>query len=73
MGNKLEYTNGEIIIMWRPDLCAHSGICVKMLPKVYRPSERPWLRMEFATTPEMIAQIDCCPSKALSYKLVSSK
>ncbi|WP_436414013.1 (4Fe-4S)-binding protein [Petrimonas sp.] len=63
-----EYTNGEITILWKPDLCTHSGICVKTLPKVYNPQERPWIKMENATSQEMIDQVAKCPSGALSIK-----
>ena len=37
MGKKIEYSNGELTIIWQPDLCQHSGICVKTLPQVYNP------------------------------------
>ena len=63
-----KYSNGEITVVWRPDLCIHSGICVKTLPKVYNVRERPWVKPENATTQELIAQIDRCPSKALTYE-----
>lgn len=63
-----EYTNGEITIVWKPDVCIHSGICVKTLPKVYKPNERPWIQMEHATSQEMIDQVAKCPSGALSIK-----
>lgn len=33
MEKKIEYTNGELTIIWKPELCQHAGICVKMLPK----------------------------------------
>ena len=69
MGNKIEYSNGELTIIWQPDLCQHSGICVKTLPQVYNPKERPWVKIENATTDELIAQINKCPSGALSYRL----
>ena len=58
MGKQIEYSNGELTIVWQPELCRHAGICVKTLPNVYHPKERPW-----------IAQIKMCPSGALSYKL----
>lgn len=69
MDKKIEYTNGELTIIWQPNLCQHSGICVKTLPKVYNPEERPWIKIENATTDELIAQIKKCPSGALSYKM----
>lgn len=64
-----KYSNGEITILWKPDKCIHAGICVKMLPKVYNPKARPWITAEGATTQELIAQIEKCPSGALSYQI----
>lgn len=63
-----EYSNGEITILWKPKKCIHSGICVKTLPKVYNPKERPWIKPENATTKELIDQVAKCPSGALSIK-----
>ena len=53
MDKKIEYTNGELTIIWQPGLCQHSGICVKTLPKVYNPQERPWVKIENATNKKM--------------------
>lgn len=36
-----EYTNGELTVIWKPGLCIHAGVCVRMLPQVYRPRLRP--------------------------------
>ncbi len=63
-----EYSNGEITIVWQPKKCIHSGVCVKTLPKVYNPQERPWIKPENATTQELINQVAQCPSGALSIK-----
>ncbi len=65
---KKEYSNGEIAIVWQPDLCIHAGICIRTLPQVYRPQERPWVDPEKATTAQLIDQIDRCPSGALSWR-----
>lgn len=64
-----EYSNGELTVIWKPDLCIHSGVCWNTLPKVYRPKERPWVHPENATTPQLIDQINQCPSGALSYRM----
>lgn len=64
----IQYSNGEIIILWKPDLCIHAGICVKTLPQVYDPKVRPWVKPENATTDELRKQIARCPSGALSIK-----
>lgn len=64
------YTNGEITIVWKPNICAHSTICWKGktgLLDVFNPSKRPWIDPEGASTERIIAQIDQCPSGALSY------
>ena len=64
---KKEYTNGDLAVVWKPRLCIHSEICVKTLPNVYKPEEKPWIQAENATVEELQAQIDKCPSGALSY------
>lgn len=70
MQNKeFKYSNGEITVIWRPELCQHAGICVKMLPQVYRPAERPWVKVENASTDKLIEQIGQCPSGALSFMM----
>ncbi|MGJ1204757.1 (4Fe-4S)-binding protein [Sphingobacterium lactis] len=66
---KYPHPNGEITVLWRPERCIHSSICVKTLPQVYNPKARPWVTPEYATTEELIDQIDHCPSKALQYEL----
>jgi uncharacterized Fe-S cluster protein YjdI len=67
---KKEYSNGEIIIVWQPKKCMHSGICVKTLPKVYNTKVHPWIKPENATTAELIDQVAHCPSGALSIKYI---
>lgn len=66
-GKIKKYSNGELTIVWQAEKCVHAAICVGELPRVYRPGERPWLRIEQATTEELQAQIKKCPSGALSY------
>ena len=63
------YSNGELTVVWKPHLCQHSGVCVRTLPKVYNTKERPWIKPENATVGELKAQINNCPSRALSYFL----
>jgi len=63
-----EYSNKEITIIWQPKKCIHSGVCVKTLPEVYNPEERPWIKPENAATEELIKQVANCPSGALSIK-----
>ncbi len=64
-----KYSNGELTVVWKPNLCIHSGVCVRTLPKVYNPKEKPWIKPENASTEELKVQINKCPSGALSYSL----
>ena len=32
-----EYTNGEVIIVWKNALCKHAAECVKNSPNVFKP------------------------------------
>lgn len=63
-----EYSNGEITIQWQPKICKHAAVCVKMLPKVYKPKESPWITIENATTEELKNQINKCLSGALTFR-----
>ncbi len=63
-----EYTNGDITIIWKAEKCIHSGICVKTLPEVYNPNERPWIKIDNATSKELREQVAMCPSGALTIK-----
>jgi uncharacterized Fe-S cluster protein YjdI len=62
-----KYTNGEVTIVWKPGICKHSGICLRGLPKVFDPRVRPWIRPENATSDDITAQVERCPSGALSW------
>lgn len=63
-----EYTqNKDLMILWEPAKCQHAAICVKMLPNVYHPKDKPWITPEKATAEELKKQIDNCPTGALSY------
>ena len=66
---KYPHENNEIVVLWKPKLCKHAGICVKMLPQVYHPKDKPWVTPNNASTAELIEQIDACPSGALGYEL----
>lgn len=71
--NIKEYQKGDFIIEWEAKKCIHSGICVQKLPKVYKPNEKPWINAESASVEELKAQIDLCPSGALSYYIKGQK
>jgi uncharacterized Fe-S cluster protein YjdI len=67
MEKTIKYPAKKITIVWKPEICQHAGVCVRMLPEVYHPKERPWVKPEYAATEQLIEQISKCPSGALSY------
>ncbi|RRQ49728.1 hypothetical protein DZC72_03825 [Maribacter algicola] len=62
-----EYTKDDLTIVWKPNKCIHSGVCVEKLPDVYKPKEKPWITPENANISDLKSQIKSCPSGALSY------
>lgn len=64
-----KYTAGELTVMFDPNICEHSGICVQGLPAVFDVSRKRWVRPENAPAEEVAAQVKRCPSGALQYVL----
>jgi len=62
-----KYTNGEVTVVWKPDMCIHSAICFRGLGEVFDPQKRPWVNPQGASTDKIVSQIKKCPSGALSY------
>jgi uncharacterized Fe-S cluster protein YjdI len=63
-----EYTNGEITVVWQPHMCIHSKICWKGLLPVFDPRRKPWVDMDAVSSERIVAQVNQCPSGALSSK-----
>lgn len=61
------YSNGDITVVWKPDSCIHSTICWRNMLSVFDPRKRPWINMEGADSDAVIAQVEQCPSGALSW------
>ena len=62
------YTNGQITVIWQPDLCVHSGNCVRGLPLVFDRHRRPWIELQHDQTETIQRQVERCPSGALSWE-----
>jgi putative redox protein len=62
------YSNDEISVAWKPELCKHAARCATQLPQVFNPQARPWVNMDGATSQEIIDQVAKCPTGALSIK-----
>ncbi len=61
------YTNGDITIVWKPEVCIHSRLCWMQMSEVFDPRKRPWINMEGADTERIVEQVSKCPSGALSF------
>ena len=62
-----KYSNDEITVVWKPDLCSHSTNCWKTLLPVFDPRRKPWVNIQASTTEKIIYAVGKCPSKALSF------
>jgi len=62
-----KYSNGEVTVVWKPHICIHSAICFRGLPEVFDPLEKPWVKINSASTEVIIDQVKKCPSAALSF------
>jgi putative redox protein len=64
---KLQYSNGDVTVVWKPELCKHSARCVTGLPGVFDIHKKPWVTIGGADSNAIRAQVDKCPTGALSY------
>ncbi|MFZ4521999.1 MAG: (4Fe-4S)-binding protein [Bacteroidales bacterium] len=72
-----EFSNGEVTVYWKAELCIHSANCLIGLPGVFNSKKKPWINVHAATSKEIMKAVDTCPSRALTYlkstKFVTSK
>ena len=59
------YVGGNVTVSFDPDVCQHSGNCVRGLSAVFDASRSPWITPDAASVDEVIAQVSRCPSGAL--------
>jgi uncharacterized Fe-S cluster protein YjdI len=65
-----EYATDEIVVEWEPRLCFHSGNCSRLLPNVFDPDRRPWVKADAASADEIETAVAQCPSGALRTRRV---
>lgn len=63
------YETDEIVVTFDPNVCIHSGVCVRGLPAVFDVHRKRWVQPELASADEVGAQVARCPSGALQYRL----
>jgi uncharacterized Fe-S cluster protein YjdI len=68
MSKRLQsYQTEDITVTFDPDICTHSGACVRGLPAVFDVHRRDWVRPYAATADEVETQVRRCPSGALQF------
>lgn len=62
-----QYRSERIFVSFDPERCIHARYCVRGLPEVFDPSERPWIRPDQAH-PDRVAEVVIrCPTGALQF------
>lgn len=59
------YEHESITVTFDARRCVHAAECVRDLPDVFAPKERPWVRPERAAADAIIAAVHKCPTGAL--------
>lgn len=62
------YETPEVTVTFDPNICRHTGVCLRGLPDVFDIREKRWVRPEKASAAEVIAQVERCPSGALQIR-----
>lgn len=61
------YESPEAKVTFDPNLCTHSGNCVRGLPAVFDVKRKPWISPQAADAAAVEAQVSRCPSGALKF------
>jgi putative redox protein len=65
---KINYSNGEITVVWKPEFCQHSARCWTQLPSVFDPKIKKWIDPDGASPERIETQVHACPSGALEFQ-----
>ena len=63
------YETPEITVTFDPNVCRHTGVCLRGLPLVFDVKRKHWIRPELASAEAVAEQVRRCPSGALRYQL----
>ena len=65
-----EYSTDAIAVQWYAGRCIHSAWCIRSLPQVFNPRDRPWvhIHIEEADADAIAAAVMRCPTGALHFR-----
>lgn len=73
MPKRLQIYQGDgITVTFDPNVCIHSGVCVRGLPAVFDVSRHRWVDPDAATAADVAGQVARCPSGALQFRYPES-
>jgi len=67
------YEAPGVTVTFDPNICRHTGVCVRGLPLVFDAGRKRWVQPELATPEEVAAQVARCPSGALQFRLTPTQ
>ena len=63
------YERDDITVTFDPNVCIHSGVCLRSLPAVFDVRRRKWIDVNAASAEATAATVRRCPSGALQVRL----
>ena len=63
-----QYSGEEIEVSYDVNRCTHAKECVRGLPNVFDPNERPWIDPDDAAVEEVASTVIECPTGALHFE-----
>ena len=66
------YETDQVRVTFDPNVCMHSGVCLRTLPAVFDVQRKRWVQPEHASADAVMAAVARCPSGALQSQLVTT-
>jgi uncharacterized Fe-S cluster protein YjdI/CDGSH-type Zn-finger protein len=66
-GPRREYRTDQIAVQWEPEYCTHTANCIRSLPDVFNPMDRPWVHVDAASADAIAEAVMRCPTGALHF------
>lgn len=67
-GPRREYRTDQIAVQWEPEYCIHTTNCIRSLPNVFNPRDRPWIHVDQASADAIAEAVLRCPTGALHFR-----
>jgi len=64
--SKEKHENEHIIVEWNKAKCKHAAECVRGLPRVFNPRNKPWINLDNTDAQTIAHVVGKCPNGALS-------